>query len=270
MSARLQSQGRGLAIRRVLDGRYGRLIVGGLSVLTFLIIWQLAGSTSDMRAGLFSYPTEMLSELHEIIDSGELGENLRVTLIELVQGFFPAVVCGILLGVGFALNKRLRYLVEPLFIMLYIAPYVAFIPVLTVWFGVGGASKAIIVFIASVVPVTINTATGVREVSPLWVKAVRAFGGSPMQVLTTAVLPGALPSIMAGIRLAVGRAIVAVVAAEMYVAITGIGHLIQVYSLSGRTALILLFVGMVSAFGLVCVSLLRLAEEKLAPWRDHS
>lgn len=255
---------------RLIKGKHGRAVVGGLSVAAFLIVWELAGSSSPRNASLFAYPSLIGHEFLAILMSGELAANLRVTLIELVQGFIPAVIVGILLGTGFALSRRLRYLIEPLFISLYIAPYVAFIPVLTVWFGVGMQTKSIIVFIAAVVPITINTTTGVTEISPVWIKALRAFGANRTQVFLKGILPGALPSIMTGIRLSVGRAIVAVVAAEMYVSIIGIGRLIQVYSLSGRTALILVFVGMVSVFGVICVSLVRLAEQKIAPWRAYS
>lgn len=250
-------------------GAPSRMIVGVLSIVVFLAAWQLVGSTSEARAALVSYPSEIFTAFVDLLETGDLAGNLRVTLIELVQGFVPAVIFGILLGAGFALSRRLRYLVEPLFVTMYIAPYVAFIPALTVWFGVGMKTKAIIVFISALVPVTINTRAGVSEVSPQWIRALRAFGASRTQVMTKAILPGALPSIMTGIRLAIGRAIVAVIAAEMYVSIKGIGSLVQVYSMSGRTALILVFVGLISAFGLICVSLVRALEARLAPWRTE-
>jgi NitT/TauT family transport system permease protein len=89
-------------------------------------------------------------------------------------------------------------------------------------------------------------------------------------VITKAILPGALPVIMAGVRLAVGRAIVGVIAAEMYVAVSGVGRLIQVYSTSGRAAEIFVFVGLVSGFGVACVSLIRLLEGWVAPWRARA
>ena len=123
------------------------------------------------------------------------------------------------------------------------------------------------VFLAAVVPVAINTTAGVNEVSELWIRALRAFGASRTQVLAKAVLPGALPSIMTGIRLGVGRGIVSLVAAEMYVSLKGVGRLIQVYSTSGRSAEIFVLVAVVSSFGLVCVSALRALETRLAPWR---
>ena len=257
-------------VTSLILGRHGRTLVGLVSVAVFLTIWQVAGSTNEARASLFSYPTQVLAGFGDLLQTDDLAGNLRITLLELAEGFLPAVLLGIALGTGFATSKRLRYLIEPLFIVLYIAPYVALIPMLTVWFGVGERTKAIVVFISAIVPVAINTRIGVGEISPQWVLALRAFGATRSQIMIKAVLPGALPSIMTGVRLAIGRAIVAAIAAEMYVSINGIGSLVQVYSQSGRTAIILVFVGLISVFGLACVSTVRIAEAKLAPWRERT
>jgi ABC-type nitrate/sulfonate/bicarbonate transport system permease component len=107
----------------------------------------------------------------------------------------------------------------------------------------------------------------VNEVSEAWIRAVRAFGAGRRQIIAKAILPGAFPAVMAGIRLGIGRSIVSLVAAEMYVSIFGIGRLIQVYSNSGKAAPIFVLIGIISTFGLVCVNALRTLETRLAPWR---
>jgi NitT/TauT family transport system permease protein len=122
------------------------------------------------------------------------------------------------------------------------------------------------VFLSAVIPIVINTTTGILEVQESWVRACRAFGATRHQVIAKAILPGALPTIMAGVRLSIGRAIVGLVAAEMYVSVKGIGRLIQVYSTSDRAAEIFVLVIVVSSFGLLLVTLLRWLEEWLAPW----
>lgn len=247
--------------------RIQRPLVGALAVGAFLAAWQIIGSNEIIRSDLISYPSEIVAALGEMVGSGELGANLAVTLIEFIEGFIPACILGIAAGLAFALCRRLRYLVAPLFAALYSAPMIAFVPIIVVWFGVGRDSKVAMVFLAAVIPIIINTTTGVNEVSEAWIRAVRAFGAGRRQVIVKAILPGALPAMMAGIRLGVGRAIVSLVAAEMYVSILGIGRLIQVYSNSGRAAAIFVLVGIVSTFGLVCVNALRALEHRLAPWR---
>lgn len=247
--------------------RLERPVIGMLAVAAFLLAWQIVGSQEIIRSDLISYPSQIAATFFEMSRSGELGSNVGVTLIEFVEGFVPACVFGIAAGLALALNRRLRYLVAPLFAALYSAPMIAFVPVIVVWFGVGRDSKIAMVFLAGVIPIIINTATGVNEVSEAWIRAVRAFGAKRRQIIVKAILPGAFPAVMAGIRLGVGRAIVSLVAAEMYVSILGIGRLIQVYSNSGSAAPIFVLVVIISSFGLICVNALRVLEQRLAPWR---
>ena len=243
-----------------------RAIVGTVSVLLFLAVWQFVGASEIVRSDLISYPTEILHSLLAMIASGELGDNLIVTLQEFALGFVPAVFFGIGLGLLFALSKRVLYLIDPLFAALYTAPMIAFVPVLVVWFGVGMQSKAVITFLSAFIPIVINTRTGVAEVSETWIKALRAYGANRWQIITKGLLPGALPAIMAGLRLAVGRCIVSLIAAEMYVSVKGVGRLVQVYSTSDRAAEIFVLVIVISSLGFCGVLLIRKIESLIAPW----
>ena len=244
-----------------------RLIVGGAAVALFLVVWQLLGQFEIVRSDLISYPTEVVATFVRLCANGELGSNALVTLIEFVQGFVPAVVIGIAAGVVLALVRPLRELLDPVLTAIYTAPAIAFIPIIVVWFGVGPGSKIAIVFISAVFPVMINTRVGVNETAEPWLRAVRAFGANRWEVVTKAILPGAVPSIMAGIRLGLGRGIVGVIAAEMYVALAGIGHEIQVYSSAARAAEIIVLVVVIAAFGFLCVSLLRGVEARMGTWQ---
>jgi NitT/TauT family transport system permease protein len=247
--------------------RNRRFVVGTIAILLSLIVWQIVGQTNLIRSDLISYPSEVVETLIKMASTGELGSNAVVSLQEFVEGFFPAVVAGVALGVALALSKRLRYLLDPLLIAIYQAPVIAFIPILVVWFGVGTYSKVVMVFISAIFPVMINTTTGVSEIAEPWTRAVRAFGASKWEVVTKAILPGSLPAIMAGVRLGLGRAIVILIAGEMYVSVMGIGRLVQVYSSAARAAEIIVLVVVISTFGFLCVSFVRWLEDKLGPWR---
>jgi NitT/TauT family transport system permease protein len=243
-----------------------RGVVGFAAVAIFLTLWQIVGANEIIRSDLISYPTEVAQSLVQMTASGELGSNLIVSLQEFVQGFAPAIAIGVAAGVAFALFRRLHYLCEPLLVALNTSPIIAFVPIVVVWFGVGTESKAIMVFLAAVIPIVINTMTGILEVHESWTRACRSFGATRWQVIGKAILPGALPSVMVGVRLAVGRAIVGLIAAEMYVSVRGIGRLIQVYSTSERAAEIFVLVTVVASFGFLLVTLLRRIEHWLAPW----
>jgi ABC-type nitrate/sulfonate/bicarbonate transport system permease component len=260
----------GLSLKTLLAHPQARALVGLGAVVLFLILWQIVGAGEIIRSDLISYPTEIILTFIRMAGSGELATNAAVSLQEFAQGFVPAVLIGIAIGTGFALSRRLRAMFEPLVIALNTSPIIAFVPIVVVWFGVGLQSKSVMVFLAAVIPVIINTATGIGEVNESWIRACRAFGARPAQVIMKAILPGALPALMAGIRLSVGRAVVALVAAEMYVSVRGIGRLIQVYSTSDRAAEIFVLVAIVSSFGFLLVTLLRRIEDWLAPWRRDS
>ena len=255
--------GRGLA--RALQP-WTRALVGGAAVLVFLAAWQWTGSREVVRSYLISYPTEIAAALAAMIASGELGAHLGVTLQEFALGFFPAIAFGVALGLAFALSRRLLYLFDPLFAALYTAPMIAFVPVLVVWFGVGMQSKAVMVFLSAFIPIVINTRAGVGEVHESWIRALKAYGATPLQIIGKGLLPGALPAIMAGLRLADGRSIVSLIAAEMYVSVKGIGRLVQVYSTSDRSAEIFVLVLVISSLGFAGVVLIRRFEAWLAPW----
>lgn len=244
-----------------------RTIVGTISVVLFLIAWQIVGQREIVRSDLISYPTEVVRTFVHLVAMGELGANAWVTLGEFVQGFVPAVVAGIATGILLALIRPLRELLDPLLVAMYQAPTIAFIPILVVWFGVGDKSKIVIVFISAIFPVIINTRTGVAQVAEPWLRAVRAFGATRWQVVTKAILPGSLAAIMAGIRLGLGRAIVGLIAAEMYVSLAGLGRMIQTYSSAARASEIIVLVALIAAFGFGCVTVFRSLENRLGTWQ---
>jgi ABC-type nitrate/sulfonate/bicarbonate transport system permease component len=246
-----------------------RVLVGTASVIAFLALWQVVGSTNFVRSDLISYPSEVVATLIKMSSTGELGSNALVSLDEFVMGFVPAVIAGVAAGIVLALVRRLRLLLDPLLVAIYQAPIIAFIPILVVWFGVGTTSKIVMVFISAFFPVMINTMTGVAQVAEPWTRAVRSFGACTLQVVSKAILPGSLPAIMAGMRLGVGRAVVVLIAGEMYVSVMGIGRLVQVYSSAARASEIVVLVVVISGFGFACVSLLRWLENKIGPWRQE-
>jgi NitT/TauT family transport system permease protein len=245
-----------------------RLVVGTVSVLAFLVLWQFVGQREIVRSDLISYPTEVFATFVHLTSTGELGSNAAVTLQEFIEGFVPSIVVGVVCGVLLALVRPLRELLDPLLTAIYTAPVIAFIPILVVWFGVGTYSKVVIVFISAIFPIMINTRVGVSEVAEPWLRAVRSFGADQLQIVTKAILPGSMPAIMAGIRLGLGRAIVGLIAGEMYVSIAGIGRMIQTYSSAARSAEIIVLVVVIAVFGYVCVALLRSAENRMGTWRS--
>ena len=234
---------------------------------TFLVVWQAIGSNNLIRSDLISYPSQVLATAVSMAATDELGHHALVSLQELVLGFAPAVALGMLLGLLMGQSRRLRYLLEPAIMAAYATPRIALIPVLVLWFGIGMESKAAVVFLGAVFPILVNTLAGVQQIDPLWVRAARAFGAGPLQVMVTVLLPGALPAIMAGLRLGLGRAIISVIVAEMYVSLAGMGRLIQAYGNAGRSPELIVLGVTTALFGVLGVTALRWIELRVGPWR---
>lgn len=243
-----------------------RFVIGALSVGLVLIVWQVVGANEIVRSSLISYPTQIAGAFGDFVRTGELASNALVTLREFAEGFAAAVVGGVAIGLVFALNRPLRYLFEPMFVALNMAPMVAFVPLLIVLCGIGELSKVVTVFLSAFIPIAINTTTGITQVHESWIRALRALGANRREIVMKAMLPGALPAIMTGIRLGIGRGIVVLIAAEMTVSLHGIGRLIQVYSSGDNVAKIFVLVAVVAAFGYGAATALRLLEQRIASW----
>ena len=122
------------------------------------------------------------------------------------------------------------------------------------------------VFLGVVFPILVNTAVGIREVDPVWIRAVKSFGGNEWDIFTKVLLPGSIPPVMTGIRLGVGRGLLGVVVSEMYAGTEGIGYQIDLYASAFRVTELIALIAIVSILGFVLVNLVRLAEERVRQW----
>lgn len=247
--------------------RHRRAIVGAAAVGLVLSAWQIAGSQAGQAAELLASPVAVGRAIVALAASGELVRHGLVTLRELAAGLSLAIVAGISLGVALGRSRVLRGLLDPVVMAFHVTPRVALLPLLVLWFGVGMSSKVAAVFLGALFPIVVNTQAGAQHVDYLWVRATEAFGGRPLDVVAKVVLPAALPAIMAGLRLALGRAVVTVIVAEMYVSLAGVGQLLQTFGNAGRTAELLALTTVVAGCGSAGVAVLHRLETRLAPWR---
>lgn len=252
--------------RRRLPRPGPRLAIGACSVGLFLLLWELNRHTEWISPELIASPSIILEALPGVLKDDLLAKHLPATVTAIVTGFIPAVVVGVLVGCVVGLSKRLTYLLEPLIMVFYITPRVALIPLFIIWLGIGLQSKVAMVFISAVFPVLMNTVAGVKGIERVWVRAARGFGASSRQTIFKAVLPGAIPSIMTGIRLGWGRAVMAVVVAEMYVSVAGLGKLIRTYQNSVSTDSLFVVIVLITIIGYLGIQIIALIERRVSPW----
>jgi sulfonate transport system permease protein len=238
------------------------------SLLIVLAIWEVYGRR--VNKALFAPPTAVLAAGIDMIGSGELWSYLRGSLQVLVIGFAFALLLGIPLGVAMARSRVIRFALDWYIDAFNSTPNVALVPLITLIFGLDVTAKVIVVFISSVFAIVVNTEQGVRNVDRRLLEVAQSFRSSERQLWGDVVIPSALPYIAAGLRLAVGRALVGMVVAEFFTSITGLGYLIMRYNNSFQPDHLLVPVVVVMALGIVLTTITRGLERHIAPWNRAS
>jgi NitT/TauT family transport system permease protein len=234
------------------------------SLLVVLGVWEIYGRR--VNKALFAPPTAIVSAGVEMIGSGELWSYLRGSLQVLAIGFLIALIVGIPLGVAMARSRVVRWALDWYIDAFNSTPNVALVPLITLLFGLDVTAKVIVVVISSVFAIVVNTEQGVRNVDRRLLEVAQSFRSSERQLWGDVVIPSALPYIAAGLRLAVGRALVGMVVAEFFTSITGLGYLIMRYNNSFQPDHLLVPVVVVMALGIVLTTITRGLERRIAPW----
>jgi NitT/TauT family transport system permease protein len=235
------------------------------SIAVVLGGWELIGR--EINPLFMSYPSAIARAAARLLESGELLAALSSSLEVLLLGFAIAAVVGIALGLLIGRYRSVEIATDWLVNALYATPLVAIIPLVTLWFGLGMAAKLFIVTVLAVFPILINTVAGVRDVPASLIDVGEAFAAKEHQVFIKIILPSAIPFMMTGLRLGVGRAIIGMVVAEFFTAITGLGALIVEYGNQYDTASMFVPIFVLMLLGVLLTYLLRRAEQAVAPWR---
>lgn len=230
-----------------------------------LVGWEIAGRASNPI--LFAPPTAVARAFGTMTASGELPRALLITLGTLVVGYLASVVIGVPLGVLAGRKIGFGSILEPYLETIYATPRVVIIPLVIVWFGVGYSGRLFIVFIGTVIPIILNTAIGVRNARRDLVEVARSFGASEQQMVRHVIIPAAMPYVIAGLRIAAGRALLGVVIAEMFLDLTGVGGLIATAASYFHTAEMLAGVIVFGAMGILMMSGLSRIEARLSGWK---
>lgn len=199
--------------------------------------------------------------------SGELPRHLGQSAVVLLAGFGLAAVCGMATGIAMGLFATVRRFLDPYISAFYATPTVALIPLVIIWLGLGFPAKVFLTALVAVFPIVINAEIGVATVPPEFIETARAFGCNRRQIFSRVVLPAAVPIFAAGLRLGLGRALVGVVVAEMFTALTGLGYLIVLYGNTFRTAELFVPLLSLALISIILMKLLRRLELRVAPWQ---
>lgn len=237
------------------------------SLVVVIGLWEVFGRLINPIFG--SYPSAIAVAFWNLVENGKLATALAQSLQPFVAGYLLAILVGVPVGLVVG-----RFWVAEAALGVYITagyamPLVALVPLLMLWLGLGFAVKVAVVFLMSVFPITINTWLGVKAVPRTLIEVGRSFVASDATILRRIVLPATLPYIMAGIRLAVGRAVVAMVIAEFFTAISGLGAIIINSANSFDTATMFVPIVLLMAMAWGLNALIGAIERRVAPWQSE-
>ena len=255
------------APRQSFVTRHRNLLLGLTSVVLFFVAWQAVFLFVPFNKLFISKPDLIAVGLFDLVRSGTLFRDLVASAVPFFYGLTAATVVGVALGVVMGWRKRVGWALDPLMTVFYASPLVALSPLIVIFFGVGLAAKTLIIFFLSVFPFVFNAYAGVRAVDPLLINVVRSLGGREIDLYLKVIVPSVLPYVVAGARIAVGRALIGVLVGEFFAASEGIGYAIarfgDLFALDKMFACIIVI--MVIAVALT--EGIRWAERAAFPWR---
>jgi NitT/TauT family transport system permease protein len=234
------------------------------ALLAGLAVWEIAGRTLGFP---FLPPfSTVLSAGLDLIRSPEVRRHLGVSLISLAVGFGLAAGLGLPVGALMGRFRKVEYFFDVYLHAFLATPSLIYIPILFALFGVGRGTQAAVVFLYAFFVIVANTMVGVRAGDPALTEVARSFGAGERQVFFRVILPGALPLVMAGLRLGMARAMKGMVNGEMFIALMGLGALVRTYG--GRFDAVhvlgvLLLIVVVAVLG---VGLIQALERRLTRW----
>ncbi len=252
--------------------RFEAPILGTASIVALLLAWELLPYLVPISAGtklFFTTPSQIGGTLWNLFATGAIWTPLSVSASGFALGLGLAIVVGLPLGVLIGRSRTLNAMLDPFVTAFNATPRLVFLPLLMLWFGLGLWSKVVIVFIGALFPILINTYEGVRNADKVLINVVRSFGAKEWDIARLVVVPNAMPYIVAGLRLAIGRAVLGVVVAEFFGAESGLG--VMMVQAAGRYQVALVFSGLIvfAALSLMMTALVQLIEHRLSRWRPQ-
>jgi NitT/TauT family transport system permease protein len=233
-------------------------------VVAILIVWEIIAPF--ISPIFFTSPSKIAIAFYETTVSGELPYFLVQSLEVMIYGLVTAVVVGIPLGVAMARIRRLDWALDLPINALYAMPLVAVVPLLVLWFGIYLKAKIIVVFLFAVFPILINTYQGVRECDKGMIEVAQSFRSSEWRMWQDVLLPFAVPYIIAGLRLAIGRGLIGMIIAEFYTTISGLGFMITKYANVFEMDKTFVPVIVLMVLGVSLTTLLKWFGRRIAPW----
>lgn len=246
--------------------RYENRLLGWGTLLIFLGLWELAPALGWVKPIFSSSPSRILVAAQWLFAHG-FWADIRASALVFGYGFALSLLIGVPLGVLMGWYRRFHAIFEPLITVLYVTPRVALVPMLILWFGLGIESKVAIVFLGGVFAILLNVIAGMQTLDEGLLRCARSFGATDHQIFVTIALPSLLPFLIAGIKLAIGRALVGVLIGELVASNAGIGYMMVVAGATFQTDKVFVGVVLLAMVGWSLTGFFQWIESHFSQWR---
>ena len=243
--------------------------LGVIGVIAFFLGWELTTRFEIINPFYFPPFSKIIAKGYELFANGSIWEHMWFSLTNFSIGFVISVILGVLIGVPMGWYKSVHRAFDPLLSGIYATPLIALLPLIIMMFGLGSISKIIMTVLAAVFPILINTMVGISNTDHRLITMARAFGARDSQIFRKVSLPGSLPYIVAGMRVALGRALVYIVVAEQYGAATGLGYLSSLAAQRFQMAAMFVPIVIIAGLGAGLNEALKIVESRLEKWKPQ-
>lgn len=238
-----------------------------ISPILLLLIWEMLVRFGLLDSRFFPAPTKVLSTMFEMIRSGLLFSDLKISLYRILGGFLLGAIPGLLIGLTMGIFPLVKTFIDPIVAATYPIPKLAIMPLIMIIFGLTEFEKMVVIALGTLFLVLINTVAGVVNLDKIYLDVAKNYGASKKDYYLTVAIPGALPMIFAGIKLGMGMALLLIVAAEMNGANAGIGYRIwESYSIFNIPEMFVSFIVM-ALLGYIFTVVLDELEHWIIPWK---
>jgi NitT/TauT family transport system permease protein len=254
------------AFETLLEILRQRYLASFLSVAGGLALWELISRVLVANSLFLAAPSQIAVAIYNLARTGQLGHHVGVSAAEFALGYVIACAIGIGLGLAMAASTTMKQALQPWVSGLYATPTIALAPLFILWFGIGIWSKVLVVVTLVLFPVAINTEAGLRTTSERLIEMLRSFGATRRQIFLKVSLPSAVPFILAGLKLGIGRGLIGVVVAELFGSRAGLGNLISQSADAFNMPDLFAGVVILAYAGIVMTAGFGWLEQRLVPW----
>ena len=243
-------------------------LLGVMSLIVFVGIWQTV--SINVPPVILPTPADVVTALVQLTASGELVRATLQTIWPFAIGLIVAFVVGTALGLLLGIFRPAARIFDPYIFVFWSIPNIAWLPLFIAWLGVGQLTLIVFVFVSAVFPQMLTVEAGAKETDSFLVEVARSLGGTKREILHIVVLPSALPYIFAGLRIAVGRALVGIIVGQLLIVATGIGYMFQFYGETLSLAKYFAPLIVIAALAVLLNRGVNWAERLLIPWKQHA